>query len=160
MKYFFSVFFITLILFFACSDKKPDQTINKEIKAEPKMETAVDTTKAVQKETESVEHEKTDKILGSWIRPDGGYILDIKNFNKGSFEASYYNPKSIFIAETEWKIQDGYVYLFIKFDDEGYPGSYYSLGYYPEKDLLAGFYYQAVAKQKFDVYFQRESRKN
>jgi len=36
---------------------------------------------------------------------------------------------------SEWK---GLVRLFIKLDDEGYPGSTYTLYYYGEKDALAG----------------------
>jgi hypothetical protein len=99
---------------------------------------------------------ETEPVLGSWIRPDGGYNLHIMAFNKNTVDAAYYNPNPIMVSETQWKIQDGYVYLFVKFDDVGYEGSYYSLGYYPDKDILMGFYYQAAMNQKFDIYFERE----
>ena len=88
---------------------------------------------------------EAENIIGSWIRPDGGYNLEILAFNKNTVDAAYYNPNPIMVSETQWKIQDGYVYMFIKFDDVGYEGSYYSLGYYPDKDMLMGFYYQAVS---------------
>ncbi len=35
-------------------------------------------------------------------------------------------------------------------------GSTYDLTYDPASDRLRGTYYQAVAKQKFDVYFTRK----
>jgi hypothetical protein len=46
--------------------------------------------------------------------------------------------------------------LFIKLQDEGYPGSIYTLYYYAEKDALAGFYYQAAMQQTFEVVFIRK----
>ena len=148
---------VTALLFFSCADKNSKQQ-TEEVKKESQSETTQNQQTAKKpQENQVLQNGERDKILGSWLRPDGGYILEIKKFSESSFEAAYYNPKSIYVSETEWKIQDGYVYLFIKFDDEGYPGSYYSLGYYPEKDMLIGFYYQAVAKQKFDVYFEREN---
>ena len=97
-------------------------------------------------------------MLGSWIRPDGGYNLEITAFNKSTLDAAYYNPNPVMISETQWKIQDGYVYFYVKFDDVGYEGSYYSLGYFPDRDILAGFYYQAPMNQEFDVYFEREKQ--
>ena len=38
----------------------------------------------------------------------------------------------------------------------GYAGSTYTLGYDPAKDQLKGIYYQAVAKQMFEVIFVRK----
>ena len=38
----------------------------------------------------------------------------------------------------------------------GYDGSTYELTYDPATDRLKGTYYQAVAKQKFDVNFVRK----
>jgi hypothetical protein len=52
-----------------------------------------------------------------------------------------------------WK---GFVKLFIKLQDKGYPGSTYNLYYYPKKDVLAGFYYQAAIGQTFEVIFLRK----
>ena len=141
--------FILLTMFLGCSQNENKED-NSNLKTNDSTEGNIKTT-----EVDTVNYEKTDLILGRWKRPDGGYILDIQNFQASSFEAAYYNPKSIFISETQWKIQHAYVYLFVKFDDEGYPGSYYSLGYYPDKDLLVGFYHQAVMQQNFEVYFER-----
>ena len=38
----------------------------------------------------------------------------------------------------------------------GYDGSTYELTYDPATDRLNGIYYQAVVKQKFDVFFTRK----
>ena len=35
------------------------------------------------------------------------------------------------------------------------PGSTYTLTYDPAKDVLRGVYYQAVARQRYDIYFER-----
>ncbi len=97
------------------------------------------------------------QITGEWLRTDGNYVFNIEKFNADStLQAVYLNPKPIHIVETRWKLQDGFVYFFIKFEDEGYPGSYYSLGYLPEEDKLYGFYYQAQMNQEFEVVFERK----
>jgi hypothetical protein len=96
-------------------------------------------------------------LVGEWIRPDGGYVINVREIKPdGSVDAGYFNPNVINVAEasvSEWK---GLVKLFIKLEDEGYPGSTYTLYYYAEKDALAGFYYQAVMKQTFEVVFLRK----
>jgi len=34
----------------------------------------------------------TSKLIGSWVRPDGGYLLEIKSIDKGgSMQATYFN---------------------------------------------------------------------
>jgi len=53
-------------------------------------------------------------------------------------------------------LKKGFVKLFIKLQDKGDPGSTYTLYYYPEKDALAGFYYQAAIGQTFEVIFLRK----
>jgi hypothetical protein len=37
----------------------------------------------------------------------------------------------------------------------GYNGSIYTLTYDPANDVLYGVYYQAVAQQRFNIYFER-----
>ncbi len=97
------------------------------------------------------------KIVGEWVRYDGGYTLRIRSVERdGAVEVEYLNPKKIHIAEasvSEWK---GLNKLFIKLQDDGYPGSTYTLYYYAEKDALAGFYYQAAMQQTFEVVFRRQ----
>jgi hypothetical protein len=96
-------------------------------------------------------------LVGEWVRPDGGYVIHVKGIKPdGMVDAGYFNPSEINIVEaniSEWK---GLSKLFIKLDDVGYPGSTYTLYYYAEKDALAGFYYQAVLQQTFEVVFLRK----
>ena len=96
-------------------------------------------------------------IIGEWIRPDGGYIIRIRDVNPdGSVDAGYFNPVKINITEANVSLWKGLVKLFIKLQDKGYPGSTYKLYYYPEKDALAGFYYQAAIGQTYEVFFLRK----
>ena len=96
-------------------------------------------------------------IVGEWIRPDGGYVVRVRDVNPdGSVEAGYFNPNKINIAEANVSLWKGLLKLFIKLQDKGYPGSTYTLYYYEEKDALAGFYYQAGLEQTFKVVFIRK----
>jgi len=98
-----------------------------------------------------------EKLIGRWVRPDGGYVIHVKEINPdGSVVASYFNPKEIHVSEANVSVWKGFDQLFIKLDDKGYPGSTYKLYYHAEKDQLAGFYFQAVVKETFEVLFIRK----
>ena len=110
----------------------------------------------------AVSAEKPDfkVIIGEWVRPDGGYIVRVRAVNPdGSVDARYFNPGNINVAEANVSLQKGLVKIFIKLQDKGYPGSTYTLYYYPEKDALAGFYYQAAVGQTYEVVFFRKKVK-
>ncbi len=107
----------------------------------------------------AVSEEKPDfkVVIGEWVRPDGGYIVRISGVNPdGSVDAGYFNPNKINVAEANVSIWKGLVTLYIKLQDKGYPGSTYTLYYYPEKDAMAGVYYQAKMDQTFEVVFIRK----
>lgn len=103
-------------------------------------------------------HIDLTKIVGEWVRPDGGYTLKVEKINPdGTVSAGYFNPSKVHISEgnvSEWK---GLIKLFIKLQDKGYPGSTYTLYYYAEKDALAGFYYQAEMQKTFEVVFIKKT---
>jgi hypothetical protein len=102
--------------------------------------------------------EKVDpgKLVGNWLRPDGGYVIQILNVHEqGTLEAKYLNPQPINIAIAEWKVEDNRLKIFIKFDDVNYPGSTYTLDYFPDRDQLIGAYFQAVQQQSYYVEFIR-----
>ena len=98
------------------------------------------------------------KIIGEWVRPDGGYTIHVEDIKPdGSVNAGYFNPGEIDISEatvSKWK---GLTKLYVKLQGKGYPGSTYTLYYYPEKDALTGFYYQAKMEKTFEVVFLRKS---
>lgn len=96
-------------------------------------------------------------IVGEWIRSDGNYIIRVSEVHTdGSVDAEYFNPNEINVAEANVSLWKRFVKLFIKLQDKGYPGSTYTLYYYEEKDALAGFYYQAVLDQTYEVVFTRK----
>ena len=99
-------------------------------------------------------------IAGEWVRPDGGYVVHVKNIKPdGEVDVEYLNPSRINVAEAKVSIWKGLVKLFVKLEDEGYPGSTYTLYYYTEKDAFAGYYYQATMKKTYKVVFFRKSIK-
>jgi hypothetical protein len=97
------------------------------------------------------------KLLGRWVRPDGGYILVIKNVRfDGSMEAHYLNPNPINVSDARVITESGKINIFVELRDVGYPGSNYLLTYDKDTDRLVGVYYHAILKQKFDIYFLRQ----
>jgi hypothetical protein len=95
-------------------------------------------------------------LEGRWVRPDGGYILEVGGIKKdGSLKASYFNPRPIKVFSAKWSRKDGKIILFVELRDVNYPGSKYNLQYDPKSDRLKGTYFQAVEKQTFNIEFVR-----
>jgi len=96
------------------------------------------------------------RLVGRWVRPDGGYILELRDVKKeGSVQASYFNPRTINVSRAEVGRTDGSLTVFVELRDVNYPGSAYNLRYDPKTDRLIGTYFQAVQRQTFDVEFVR-----
>jgi len=99
-----------------------------------------------------------DNLIGRWLRPDGGYIIEIRSISTdGRMEAAYLNPRPINVARAEASWKKGKQEVFIELQDTGYPGSTYTLDYQPDQDVLAGIYFQAALKQTFEVVFVRQN---
>jgi hypothetical protein len=95
-------------------------------------------------------------LSGRWLRPDGGYILDIQAVDaRGTIEAVYLNPQPILVARAEATRDGSTLHVFVELRAPGYPGSTYTLTYDPKDDQLAGIYFQATLQQRFDVVFVR-----
>jgi len=95
-------------------------------------------------------------LKGRWLRPDGGYIIEIKAVSAdGALDAAYFNPRPINVERASAKEEAGAIKVFIVLRGAGYPGSTYDLIYDAERDQLAGTYYQAVMRETFDIYFKR-----
>jgi hypothetical protein len=98
-----------------------------------------------------------DKLIGSWVRPDGGYIIEInKIYPDGRVDAAYFNPRPIQVSRSTVSAKDQQIELFVELQGKGYPGSTYTLKYNPDYDAMVGIYFQAVIQQPFDVIFQRK----
>jgi len=96
------------------------------------------------------------RLVGRWVRPDGGYILELREVAKeGSLKAAYFNPRPINVARAVWSRKDGALTVFVELRDVNYPGSTYTLQYDPVSDRLKGTYFQAVEKQAFTIEFVR-----
>ena len=95
-------------------------------------------------------------IMGRWLRPDGGYILELSDPGPdGHLKAAYFNPRPIHVARAAWKYQEGYLGVFIELRAPNYPGSTYTLAFDQAGDRLVGIYFQAAMQQKFEVQFER-----
>ena len=55
------------------------------------------------------------KLPGKWLRPDGGYILEIRSVAPdGKMEAAYFNPRPIHVAKAEASQEGGSVKVFLE----------------------------------------------
>lgn len=95
-------------------------------------------------------------LPGRWVRPDGGYVINIRTVDaSGKLDAAYANPNPLPFARAGATREGNVIKLFFELRAGGYNGSTYTLAYDPAADVLKGVYYQAVAQQKFDVFFSR-----
>ena len=97
------------------------------------------------------------RLLGKWLRPDGGYVIEIKAVDdaSGKLDAAYYNPQPIHVSKATATREGTGIRVFIELQAPNYPGSTYTLAYDPAADQLQGIYFQATLKQQFEVVFQR-----
>ena len=96
------------------------------------------------------------RLKGRWQRKDGSYYLQIFSMSADStLKAGYYNPNPINVESGEWTQREGKLFIRVILRDVNYPGSTYVLEYKPDKDILAGNYFQAVDGITYDVIFTR-----
>lgn len=99
---------------------------------------------------------QAQSLIDRWVRPDGGYVLELREFaSDGNLAAAYYNPRPINVARAGWRPAAEGIDLFVELRDLNYPGSIYTLHYDPANDRLQGIYFQAVQQQSFQVMFTR-----
>jgi len=95
-------------------------------------------------------------IIGKWLRPDGGYVLQIASADEnGKLEAAYFNPNPIHVGRAHALRDGSALKVFVELNDVNYPGSTYTLAHDPASDQLSGIYYQAALGQRFEVVFER-----
>jgi hypothetical protein len=95
-------------------------------------------------------------LVGNWLRTDAGYRILISTLNEdGTLRAQYFNPNPINVGKANWEESYGNFKIVIELRDVNYPGSTYTLNYLPDRDILAGDYYQAVEGLTFYVEFAR-----
>jgi hypothetical protein len=145
------VLLITLMLF-GCSKQASDSAAGSNV--------ATITNGPAATVTSTAKSPVSEKLLsGQWVRPDGGYVVEVRTVEAGGrLEAYYFNPRSINVARAEWRRADDGLQVFIELRDQNYPGATYTMRYVPEQDRLVGKYFQPVYQQTFEVYFIRQSR--
>ncbi|MBP6776249.1 MAG: hypothetical protein KA151_03240 [Piscinibacter sp.] len=95
-------------------------------------------------------------LVGRWVRPDGGYVITIRAVDAaGKLDAGYANPGPLPFYSAEATRDGTQTRLFFELRAGGYSGSTYRLTYDAAADRLIGVYYQAVARQSYDVQFER-----
>jgi hypothetical protein len=103
--------------------------------------------------------ETVQKLLGRWVRSDGGYTLELRSADlSGVLDAGYFNPKSIRVSRAVWMQGGGGYQVAVELNDVGYPGATYLLTYEPQTDKLVGKYTQPQMQQTFDIEFVRQPR--
>lgn len=96
------------------------------------------------------------RLVGRWVRGDGGYLLELRKVHKdGGLEAFYFNPRPIRVSQAVWARQGGKITVMVELRDVNYPGSTYNLEYDAKSDRLKGTYFQAVERQTFEIQFVR-----
>jgi hypothetical protein len=96
-------------------------------------------------------------LIGRWLRPDGGYVLEVKSVQaNGELLVTYANPGPINVYRAQGSVEDGKTKMFVELRDVNYPGSTYSLVYDKAGDRLVGTYYQALMKETYEVEFVRQ----
>jgi hypothetical protein len=97
-----------------------------------------------------------EALKGRWLRPDGGYVVDIREVGAdGRMTASYFNPRPINVSRAEATREGDETKVFIELRDVNYPGATYNLTFDPKSDQLRGVYYQPALQQGFEVFFVR-----
>jgi hypothetical protein len=98
-----------------------------------------------------------ENLIGKWVRPDGGYVLDIRSITSdGKMEMAYLNPRPINVSKAQASKNNGKIEIFVELKDKFYPGNYYTLTFDSESERLVGVYNHLGLNQNFDVYFIRK----
>lgn len=96
------------------------------------------------------------RLVGRWLRPDGGYLLELRNAHSdGRLEAAYFNPSPIRVAQAQWTRETDGLHVMVELRDANYPGAVYRLQLAPDAQLLRGQYYQPALEQTFEIEFRR-----
>jgi hypothetical protein len=103
-----------------------------------------------------VEKSNVVGLIGRWVRPDGGYVMEIKGVDaEGTVDLSYLNPRPINVGRAVVSNDAAQVSLTVVLRDVNYPGSTYRLTLKPDSDRLVGTYFHAGDKQTYEVFFER-----
>ena len=93
-----------------------------------------------------------DRLLGRWVRLQGGYVITIRAVDAdGKLDASYANPRPLPFHVAVASRDGNALKLLFELRAAGYNGSTYTLNYDAANDRLNGVFDQVVAKQRFSI---------
>ena len=96
------------------------------------------------------------KLKGRWERPDGGYVLEVRDIAAdGKADVGYFNPSPIKVESARAASEGGTLKVFVTLRDTNYPGCTYTLAYDAQSDQLLGKYFQATMQETYDIAFTR-----
>jgi hypothetical protein len=80
--------------------------------------TEQDTTKdqATSSESNAPGHPQRDlkKLVGRWLRPDGGYVIEIQDVrHNGGLDAGYFNPRPINVSQANASLKGDALEVFV-----------------------------------------------
>jgi hypothetical protein len=147
----------------SAAEKRTDSAASPSASARTAASTApaaADSAKAGDNGTASAKASKEgglERLKGEWVRPDGGYVLEVKGVGgDGKAEVTYANPNGpIHVSEAKASREHSSTKLFVELRDAGYPGCTYNLTYDPQSDRLRGVYFQAAMQEQYEVSFER-----
>ena len=96
------------------------------------------------------------KLIGRWVRTDGGYAIVIKSVDPGGkIDATYANPNRISVSKAEASVEGGRSGYSSSCAAPAIQGPPTRSHMSRQGDSLTGEYFQAAIRQKFDVVFLR-----
>lgn len=105
----------------------------------------------------AVSDQELARLVGRWLRQDGGYVLKIKEGSRpDKLDVAYLNPNEIHVERAEAARRNDTIRVTIELRDVNYPGCLYELSYDQAGDRLRGTYFQAALGETYDVEFVRE----
>lgn len=97
-----------------------------------------------------------EKLVGRWLREDGGYMIEIREvMPDGTLSVEYFNPRPVRVSRAAAVEEGGSVKVGIELNDVGYPGCLYTLVFDSKLDQLQGTYFQAAQGQTYEITFIR-----
>lgn len=150
MKHLTQIFTIlAVVVLFGCNSSTPKSTDKASADA-----VATDPKPA---NNQTANHPDINQLKGEWMRTDGGKSIRINSVAEdGKLDAAYFNPNPIRVGRASWLVKDNILLVVVELRDVNYPGSTYTLQYFPEEDVLAGNYFQAVENANYEVQFSRQ----
>lgn len=146
-----------LILGFGACSKAPESAPAATTTPAPATAPAVTTSSAAP--AKPAVPEAVQKLMGRWLRADGGYVLELRKADiSGVVEAGYFNPKPINVSRAIWMQGGAGLQVMVELNDVGYPGATYVLTHDAATDRLTGQYNQPAMQQTFDIEFTRQPK--